>query len=507
MTDKTMVNIKSVLIIGLAVFFCGVLYSSALLADDGDQPQHELDSRQVLLESEAAKHQSAQAHLRRQHENLARAHVKQQAKVQHAHQRVMADRQQTHQQARMLLAQNEQQHAQVRADAAQAREQAEQSREQAHQGREQARAEYEQAREELRAAASRVAELSADLTPARGYAFRFLTDANRAMLGVSISSDDKQTGVRINSVSPGGPADQAGLQSKDVLLAINDVRLDDAQLDNPAGKVLEVMSELEPGDEVTLEYQRDGVINDASLVAERRAPLNFAPIAPLAPLADHAPPAPAAPNVFFKNFGGRLGGGYAAGLELVSLNADLGRYFGTSEGLLVISVPEDFPADVRSGDVLLSIDGREPGDPHHAFRILRSYEVSETVTLDVLRDRDELEITFEVPESAHPFGGLSMLKEHALFKALEGMELGGALKIKGLEGFDELNLDGLQSLRLLKALPDHLSDALGKDFDGLMEEGFINGFHFEFNTGDDDSVSPGGEFEWVEAEQEDDSII
>lgn len=434
--------------------------------------------------------------------------------VERAHEqaRAAADRAMArHEQARRMLVQNQQQRAVVREYAAQAREEAREQararaaedREAARQSREQARAEYEQAREELRAAANRVAELSADLSPARGLAFRFLTDVNRAMLGVSISSAEDEAGVRLNSVSPGGPADEAGLQSNDVLLAINGVRLDDPELDNPSSAVLEVMSELEPGDEVNLEYSRDGVISNAVVTAERRTPHSFAPIAPLTPLPPDAPVPAAHPRIFSR----MLGGGFAGGLELVKLNPDLGNYFGTSQGLLVVSVPEDFPADVRGGDVLLSIDGREPTDPHHAFRILHSYETGETVNLEVLRDRDELDVSFEVPEN-QGFKHLGLLGKGGLMELAEGLDLGADIRIHGLEGLQELNFEDMESLKLIEGLPKILGDALGKDFEMLMDDAFINGFHFEFRTEGDDEAGPEVEnFEWIEAADESENPI
>ena len=40
-------------------------------------------------------------------------------------------------------------------------------------------------------------------------------------------------------------------------------------------------------------------------------------------------------------------------LELAPLNRDLGRYFGTSEGILVINVPEESRLGLKAGDVVL----------------------------------------------------------------------------------------------------------------------------------------------------------
>src|SRR5439155_6359849 len=65
-------------------------------------------------------------------------------------------------------------------------------------------------------------------------------------------------------------------------------------------------------------------------------------------------------------------------LELVSLNPDLGEYFGTKEGVLVVKAPADSSLPLKSGDVILKIGDRTPSSPSHAMRILRSYEAGES---------------------------------------------------------------------------------------------------------------------------------
>ncbi len=85
-------------------------------------------------------------------------------------------------------------------------------------------------------------------------------------------------------------------------------------------------------------------------------------------------------------------------VELVTLDEDLGAYFGTTDGLLVIEAPGDEAIDLRSGDVILNVDGREPSSQSHLFRILRSYEPGETMVLEVLRNRTRVNVSVEVPE-------------------------------------------------------------------------------------------------------------
>src|SRR5207247_10646858 len=85
-------------------------------------------------------------------------------------------------------------------------------------------------------------------------------------------------------------------------------------------------------------------------------------------------------------------------LDLVTLNGDLGEYFGTKEGILVVKAPADSSLPLRAGDVILSIAGRKPTSPAHAMRILRSYEAGETVSIELMRKQKRLTVAWKVPE-------------------------------------------------------------------------------------------------------------
>jgi len=68
-------------------------------------------------------------------------------------------------------------------------------------------------------------------------------------------------------------------------------------------------------------------------------------------------------------FHGRGGWG---DMELVPLTEELGRYFGTDKGLLVVRAPEDDDLKLKDGDVIQRIDGREPQSVAHAMHRRRS---------------------------------------------------------------------------------------------------------------------------------------
>jgi heat shock protein HslJ len=81
-----------------------------------------------------------------------------------------------------------------------------------------------------------------------------------------------------------------------------------------------------------------------------------------------------------------------AGLELVAITPGVGRYFGTDRGVLVTRVLALNDLSLQEGDVILSINGREPVNGPHALKILSSYPAGETLALQVLRQREMLSL-------------------------------------------------------------------------------------------------------------------
>src|SRR5690348_3276805 len=69
--------------------------------------------------------------------------------------------------------------------------------------------------------AQRMAELSVKIgDQANASALRYLADSRRGMLGIVLEDDDA-AGLRVAAVTPGGPADRAGIRDGDVITAIN----------------------------------------------------------------------------------------------------------------------------------------------------------------------------------------------------------------------------------------------------------------------------------------------
>jgi membrane-associated protease RseP (regulator of RpoE activity) len=261
----------------------------------------------------------------------------------------------------------------------------------------------EDAQQRLEAAAREVAELSAEAGgPQAMREFEFhLPSPRRAMLGVNLGGTEPNgSGVRVNGVSPGGAAAEAGVQAEDVIVAI------DAKPVATGRDLVTAMKDVEPGQKVALELRRDGKPVKVTVVARPMDQVFFAGPAIMAseatmvsgmPGVQPLPPMPPMEGMAMAYGHAWLLEGWSDA-ELVEVTPALGRYFGTDKGVLVARAPSDDALGLQDGDVIVAIGGREPQSGAHAMRILRSYQPGESVEIRVLRDRKAQTLKATVPE-------------------------------------------------------------------------------------------------------------
>ena len=253
-----------------------------------------------------------------------------------------------------------------------------------------------EARTKLNDAARDVADLSQQLYGGDRHEelMRFVQGQPQgAMLGINIEdAKGRDDGVEVVGVSPGGPAEQAGLKTGDIVVAMDGQSLRTTDGRDPSTQLVERMRSVEPGQTVNLDYLRDGQKRSAAIKAAPAEP-------PIARILRERLPKQLPEGLQIPGFEGLLAPERQfRSLELVSLTPKLGKYFGAEEGLLVVRAAEGQVLPLEEGDVLLSIDGRKPDSPGHAFRILRSYQPGEQVKLGVLRNRKQLELAVTMPE-------------------------------------------------------------------------------------------------------------
>lgn len=89
-------------------------------------------------------------------------------------------------------------------------------------------------------------------------------------------------------------------------------------------------------------------------------------------------------------------------MQLAALTPQLGRYFGTDHGILVVRAPTHGILKLQDGDVILSIGNRTPASSSQAIRILGSYDPGDTIKLLVLREHRKLHLAATLPVAPPP---------------------------------------------------------------------------------------------------------
>jgi C-terminal processing protease CtpA/Prc len=296
--------------------------------------------------------------------------------------------------------------------------------------------ELQRAQQELDRAAREVAELSSKLGAQAWSQFKPGMEYGppRAMLGINIgnydhdhdhdSDADSNDGVRIVSVSPGGPADQAGLKANDLIVSIGGEELQGDSKASREKQLLAAMRRAEPDKPIEVGYRRKSCVGkdpgarlcvDSSKVKK----VNVVPKSleeftmeavsdAMNSMHDFNPMKDRTIRIWSRDPGG------FGSAELADLSPGLGKYFGTDKGLLVVRAPTDERLKLQDGDVLLDIDGRAPGSPSHAYEILSSYRSGETMKLHVMRQQKKLELPVEVPEDGGNSGSPHLRAAHPM---------------------------------------------------------------------------------------------
>lgn len=203
----------------------------------------------------------------------------------------------------------------------------------------------------------------------------------RAFLGVAIDNADE--GVTVAEVVAGSPADAAGLQTGDVLTAINGEAVANAE------SFVAAVQALAPGDAVTLDYTRDGENLSADITLGATTPGRPGPM--------NNGQGPRGNNGPMDNNGGR---GQGMPFDFDMHSGEIIFYDVAGQAWHVVRVTEDSPlyaAGLRDGDTITAVDG-EAIVPDDVNRYLEGLDEDATVTLTIERDGQTQDLT--APASA-----------------------------------------------------------------------------------------------------------
>jgi len=289
------------------------------------------------------------------------------------------------------------------------------------------RQELAQARRELAELSRRVAELSQQLGEQTVVKIQ-RSSHRRPMVGLVLGASETR-GVRVQAVTPDGPAARAGLRSGDIITHIDGSALDAREAEQRIADAQRALADLGEGQEVRLRYEREGRPADVTVTAEPMSPFAFAGLSGVAEglralerLRELELPDGTGIDLHVEklreDLDRRFGdieerihviGPFIAeslrfdawrwqGLRLAALDADLGRYFGTSEGVLVLKAEGEGLAGLQAGDVIERIDGEPVRSPREAMARLSRAEPGQPLALTILRDRRRSEVRLTAPD-------------------------------------------------------------------------------------------------------------
>lgn len=229
-------------------------------------------------------------------------------------------------------------------------------------------------------------------TPAAAFAFAF---DDRPRLGLQLAGEAPDSvnriGAQVIAVTEGSGAADAGIREGDIITRFDGKALDRS---DPVNDLVKRAESLKKGQSVKLEYRRGSETRTATVEARELGGMAWSgELSRMEGMEGmgRMPMAGMMPMMTMMRRGG-------LGASFVEMNAGLGEYFGTSEGLLVTEVTGDSP--LKAGDVVLTIDGREPQSVSHAMRILGSYESGEKVSIVVMRKRSRQTLEWTAPAAS-----------------------------------------------------------------------------------------------------------
>ena len=222
---------------------------------------------------------------------------------------------------------------------------------------------------------------------------------DRAFLGVLIA-EQGEDGIRVAGVSPGGGAEDAGLEADDVLVAINGESL--VGDDEPIDILHEVLEGVDAGDAVEVVVLR----GDETMPVEVTTKHVFAHrLHHDFDWRDYVDDSFDWRDYVDDNFDfdfdwhmrtpprmgfsmRRAGRGFRDhdGLRLADIGEDLGSYFGVDAGVLVLDTPAG--SEFKPGDILKRIDGAAVSSSADAYRLLR--RLDEDAEAEVRRKNREV---------------------------------------------------------------------------------------------------------------------
>jgi serine protease Do len=242
------------------------------------------------------------------------------------------------------------------------------------------------------------------------------------------------TGAFVNDVNSDSAAAKAGLQAKDIIVAV------DGETVRSARHLARLISETPEGRALQVAYVRGTAKNTVTVTPEARSfSFRMDGPGPNGPMVrrferripdlkeraergererfDFFTPGPGGKEFFFRR--GPEGqariwvGRGRLGVVAQPLSDQLATYFGVKEGLLVSSVNENTPAakaGIKAGDVITAVNGKAVKDTGDVIDHLQGVEGGKTVPVEITRDKKSQTVTVTIETPSNTSGDRPVIR-------------------------------------------------------------------------------------------------
>lgn len=229
-----------------------------------------------------------------------------------------------------------------------------------------------------------------------------------SQIGVSVTdvegTEKAARGVVIQEVRAGTPAERAGLRTGDVVVEF------DGEAVRSVRQFTRIVQESKAERPVTAVVMRNGSRQSLSVTPQAGQQSSLFSLVPPGAGADRRQPLRNPPNFNF-DLGNRfneplqlfsLTNPRRIGAELTPLSDQLADYFGVKNGALVSSVDANSAAataGLKSGDVIIAINGRAVDTPADVTAAIREANSGASLEIRVMRDKKELTLKTTIPDT------------------------------------------------------------------------------------------------------------
>jgi len=228
-------------------------------------------------------------------------------------------------------------------------------------------------------------------------------NSRRGYLGVGVAeiTEDRakalklsnDSGVEVKHVDDDSPASKAGLKESDVILEVNNQKVDDVE------QFVKSIGDAGPNAKVELSVWRAGAKQNITATLGARRGMAMAMPMP----GGGWDGTMVAPRSLEDAFPALVGDAPKVGFEGEMLTPQLAEFFGVKEGVLVRTVNTKSAAEkagLKAGDVVTKVNGTAVTSPREISSLLRASR--KTASFTVVRNHKEVTLNVEIAEDHSP---------------------------------------------------------------------------------------------------------